>query len=158
MPSNMMRGKRLSIFCTLLAILILLTRVPSVAASQNGLHVTIDHAEYCCLEADGIEDDILIDFTCTLSSSAKVSAKSDFYLTMTLPSGLQHLALITVIGRYNEIRLRVHWYNTAWEMGWYNLRIDAYTYGANRGYCTSTYDFDPPKSGPGEPSIRVYIL
>jgi hypothetical protein len=120
--------------------------------------VTIDSAYYCALEDDGLENDVLIDFTCTIPTNAKVSAKTDFYLTMTLPSGIEHLALVTVLGKFNEIKVRVHWYDTAWEIGWYNLRIDAFTYGADRSYCLSVYDFDPPKSGTGEPSVYAFVL
>ncbi|TFG29346.1 hypothetical protein EU527_15970 [Candidatus Thorarchaeota archaeon] len=158
MPSNMSRGKRFSIFVTLIALFALIAFVPECSAAQNNLKVIIDHADYCALEDDGIEDDILIDFTVIIPSNAKVSAKSDFYLTMTLPSGIQHLALITVIGKFTELKLRVHWYNTAWESGWYNLIIDAFTYGLHGSYSTSIYDFDPPKTGTGEPSIYVMIL
>jgi len=158
MPHTMTRGKRFSIFFILIALLAMVSFVPASSAAQNSLMVTIDHASYCALDADGIENDIVIDFSCTIPSNAKISAKSDFYLTMTLPSGFQHLALISVIGKFTEIQLRVHWYNTAWESGWYNLILDAYTYGLHGSYCTSIYDFDPPKTGNGEPSIYVMIL
>lgn len=157
MPNDMLRGSKAGILI-LFGILTLMFIVPSASATQNRLRVTIDQAYYCALEEDGIENDILIDFTCTIAANSKVSAKSDFYLTMTLPSGLEHLALVTVVGKYTEIRIRVHWYDTAWETGWYNLRIDTYTYGADRSYCTSVYDFDPPKSGTGEPSIQAFML
>ncbi|RLI55991.1 MAG: hypothetical protein DRO87_08465 [Candidatus Thorarchaeota archaeon] len=154
----MTRGRRLSGILMLFGVLTLMALVPSASAAQSEFTVTIDRADYGCLEADGIEDDIFIEFTCSIPVNARLAAKSDFYLTLTLPSGHALHALVTVIGKYSEIRLRVHWYNSAWESGWYNLKINAYNYGADRGHCMSSYDFDPPKSGPGEPSIQVFVL
>ena len=128
----------------------------SVAATSPVADIYIDHASYCDLDDDELEDDVLIMFTCNVADKTKRPSHSEFYFTLTLPSGQQHFALVTVIGKYTTLRLALYWFDSAWESGWYNIQIDGLLHGRARGHTATDYDFDPPTgSGSGDPSIKV---
>jgi hypothetical protein len=127
-----------------------------VAAVAPFFDVTINFADYADLDSDTADDDVLILFTCTIGNGYKSPSKSEFLFTLTLPSGATYYALITVLGRYREIRLALSWYDSAKEPGWYNVELDAFGYGIVGGYDYDTYVFDPPDGGgPADPTISV---
>ncbi len=124
-----------------------------VAATAPFFIARIHSADYSDLDADTIEDDVLILFTCEIGDGYKSPTKSDFLFTLTLPSGIQYYALVTVYGRFREIRLALSWYDSALETGWYNVQLDAFGYGIVGGYAYDTFDFDPPTgTGGGGPT------
>ncbi len=150
----MNRMKRIGIALAFLVSTLLLSMPQGVAASPSFM-VSIHEAYYADLDADAIEDDIIIYFSCFIPENTRQPGRSDFYFTLTLPSGHQHYALVTVLGKYSELRLALYWFDSAWEEGWYNVQLDAFAYGMRRGYAMDTYDFDPPGTGNGDPSIKV---
>ncbi len=141
----------------LVILVLVLMSVPQVYASPSRLEVTVDYATYADLDSDGIEDDILIDLTLTVPPHAPCPRYSEYYLVLTLPSGFKHYGLVQLIGRFSEIRMRIFWYDSAWEPGWYNLDITAIAYGGSvLGYTETSHIFDPPTgSGVGDPHIEV---
>ncbi|MHA2426355.1 MAG: hypothetical protein ACXAEF_16315 [Candidatus Thorarchaeota archaeon] len=151
----MKRGRRIGITLVLVASMLFLSMPMDVAAVAPYFEVTINFADYGDLDSDATEDDVLILFTCTIGNGYKSPGKSEFLFTLTLPSGLTYYALITVLGRYREIRLALSWFDSAVEPGWYNIQLDAFGYGIIGGYDYDSYDFDPPGTGVGDPSISV---
>lgn len=152
----MKRSKRVGISLLVCMSVLLLVAPNHVAAEKTGLALTINDAFYGDLDGDSLEDDVTILITITLGNDMKSPGKSDVYYTLTLPSGYQHLALVTVIGKYREIRLVLSWFDSAWESGWYNIKVDALIYGApGIAYDADIYDFDPPGTGNGDPTIKV---
>ncbi|TFF86418.1 hypothetical protein EU519_01355 [Candidatus Thorarchaeota archaeon] len=141
----------------LLFLIVLFMSIPDVSAGSSRLLVTVDDAIYTDLDLDGLEDDILIDMTLTVCPDAASPRYSEYYLTLRLPSGIEHYALVQLIGKFSELHMRVLWYNSAWESGWYNLDVTAIAYGGSvLGYVETTYVFDPPTgSGVGDPHIEV---
>ncbi|TFG08045.1 hypothetical protein EU538_07780 [Candidatus Thorarchaeota archaeon] len=138
-------------------LIVLFMSIPDASAGSSRLLVTVDDAFYADLDLDGSEDDILIDMTLTVSENAASPRYSEYYLTLQLPSGIEHRALVQLIGRFSELHMRVFWYDSAWESGWYNLDVAAIAYGGSvLGYVETSYVFDPPTgSGVGDPHIKV---
>jgi hypothetical protein len=138
---------------------LLLSTPQSVSATPNKFEVVIEHADYGDFDTDSYEDDVVIIFTCRVLEGAKSPAKTDVYFTLTLPSGQQHFALVTIVGKYTEISLGMYRFNVATEPGWYNIVADAYTYGGPKdGTDSDVLVFDPPGSGTGDPEIRLFRL
>jgi hypothetical protein len=126
-----------------------------VTAAIDWVDISIDHAYYYNLDADGIMDDVRIDMTCTVRDGAKNPGKSYYRVTLTLPSGTQYIVIIEVIGKYDVLHMTLNMYNTATEAGWYNVLVEGFAYGG-KGYSSASYDFDPPeKTGSGPPSVDL---
>ena len=139
---------------------VLVMAVPREAAAvPKRFVVTIDRAEYGDLDNDTLSDDVSIIFTASVSDFTKSPQRSEFYFTLTLPSGIKLYALVIVIGQYRNIQLELHWYDCVWESGWYNVVVDAYAIGVKGGYATDSLAFDPPtpSKGPGDPTIHVML-
>ncbi|MFW9847589.1 MAG: hypothetical protein ACFFF4_00510 [Candidatus Thorarchaeota archaeon] len=152
----MKRGKRIGITLAIVASMLFLSMPMDVAAVAPYFDVTINFADYDDLDLDAAIDDVLILFTCTVGNGHKSPSKSEFLFTLTMPSGAQYFALITVLGKYREIRLALSWFDSAQESGWYNIELDAYAYGIMGGYDYDSYVFDPPSGGgPADPTISV---
>lgn len=151
----MKRGKRIGITLVLVASMLFLSIPMNVSAVSPYFMVEINYADYGDLDSDTTIDDVLILFTCTIGNGQKSPSKSEFLFTLTLPSGIQYYALITVYGKFREIRLALSWFDSAVESGWYNVQLDAYGYGIIGGYDYDTYAFDPPGTGEGDPTISV---
>lgn len=154
----MKRGRRVGMLALLMALFLGLTAIQGVSAVTDWLDISIDHAYYYDLDGDGLEDDIQVDFTLTVNPGIKSPSKSDYYVKLTLPSGLAYLVRLTLIGRYATIHMTFFWYDCATESGWYNINIEAFAYGGSRmGYSTANLDFDPPGTGGGEPHVKILI-
>ncbi|MDF1538511.1 MAG: hypothetical protein P1Q69_06380 [Candidatus Thorarchaeota archaeon] len=149
----MKRGRRIGIAFVFLVSMLFLSIPQDVAATAPYFAVCINFADYGDLDGDYTEDDILILFTCVIGDGYPSPKESDFLFTLTVPSGAQYYALVTVIGRYRVIRLALSWFDSALEQGWYNVQLDAFGYGIYGGYDYDTYDFDPPtEAGGGAPT------
>ncbi|MFW9933548.1 MAG: hypothetical protein ACFFDR_12935 [Candidatus Thorarchaeota archaeon] len=138
---------------------VLFTVVPQEAAAiPKKFVVTIDSAEYGDLDNDTICDDVVVFFSAIIADFIKSPQRSEFFFTLTLPSGHQLYALVIVIGHYRDIQLELHWFDCAWESGWYNVFVEAWAVGIKGGYDTDALDFDPPTGGGrGDPSIKVML-
>ncbi len=157
--SFMTREKRMGIIIIVFMSVLLLSTPQGVSATHDKFEVVIEEASYGDFDNDTYEDDVVVIFTCRVLDGAKSPAKTDVYFTLTLPSGKQHFALVTIVGKYSEITLGMYWFNVATEPGWYNIAADAYTYGGPDAR-TSDSDvliFDPPTgSGNGDPTIKLF--
>ena len=151
----MKRGKRIALTLAMCLSMLLLAIPQQVSAYTPTFAVTINDASYADLDGDNVEDDVLVFFTCFVRADYRIQ-RSDFLFSLTLPSGITHYALIIVIGHYNELRLALSWYDSAWEPGWYNVQVEGYAYGIPGGYDYDAIDFDPPTgTGGGDPTISV---
>jgi hypothetical protein len=153
----MIHGRK-SIFSILfIGAVLFISMAQNCYAMSDRLNVSVDHAYYYDLDNDGLEDDILIELICEISEGSALPRKSEFYLTLELPSGIEHRAAIMLVGTYSELHMYILWYDSAWESGWYNLKVDAIAFGGSIFDCCSTsYEFDPPTgSGTGDPHIEV---
>ncbi len=83
----MKRGKRLGVIAIVSTILVL-TMTQSASATLDWVDISIDHAYYYDLDADGVEDDVQINFTCTVRDHVKSPSKSEYYVYLKLPSVL----------------------------------------------------------------------
>lgn len=153
-------GNKARLLALALLPLIFLSMVQGVSAVSSRFQVTIENAYYADVDGDGQEDDVIIEYLCEVTEGYKSPSKTDFYFTLTLPSGAQLLAMVTLVGKFDTIRIRLTWFDSAWESGWYNVLIDALAFGGSvYGYTTDSYDFDPPTgSGTGDPHIKVTVL
>ena len=156
----MKHGRRLSVL-VVLSVLMIFGTVQTASAQLDWIDISIDHAYYYDLDGDGASDDVLVNMTCTVLSGIKNPQRSEYRITLTLPSGLAYLVIIDVIGKYNSLFMSLKMFDTATEPGWYNVKVDAYSMGVHRGYSTASYDFDPPdKQGTGQPTVSLlaYVL
>ena len=155
----MKRGKRLGLLVVILSMFLMLNSIQTCSAAIDWLDISIDHAYYYDLDEDMAEDDILVDLTFAVKLGYKSPSISDYVITLTLPSGFRYILFLTIIGKYRELQLRMFWYDTATEPGWYNVKVEAFAYGGySAGYSTTDYDFDPPTgSGGGEPYIEILV-
>lgn len=151
----MKRGRRLGLLVMFSAIIIFGT-VQNAAALVDWVDISIDHAYYYDLDDDGASDDVLINITCSVHPGIKNPQRSEYYIALTLPSGVVYLVIIEVIGKYNTLFMSLSMYDTATEPGWYNVKVDAFSMGINRGHSTASYDFDPPTGqGTGQPTASL---
>jgi hypothetical protein len=158
-PVDMKRGRRVGLLTLLMGLFLGLSMVQGAAAATDWLDIAIDHASYHDLDGDGFEDDIQTDFTFTVAHGVKCPGKSEYYFTLTLPSGSGYLVILTIIGKFQTLQLSLLWYDCATESGWYNIQVDAFTQGGPRlGHSTNNLDFDPPSAGGGDPHVKIFIL
>jgi hypothetical protein len=151
----MRREKRFGLLA-LLSVIIIFGTVQNVSALVDWVDVSIDHAYYYDLDEDGASDDVLVNLTCVIHPGIRNPQRSEYYIKLTLPSGLAYLVIIDVIGKYNTLFMSLKMYDTATEPGWYNIQVDAYSMGVNRGHSTASYDFDPPTGqGTGQPTAEL---
>ncbi len=151
----MKRGRRYGLLA-LLSVIIFFGSVQNVAALVDWVDISIDHAYYYDLDADGASDDVLVNMTCTVFAGIRNPQRSEYWIKLTLPSGLAFLVIIEVTGRYNCLVMSLRMYDTAIEPGWYNVQVDAYSYGIHKGHSRATYDFDPPTGqGTGQPTAEL---
>ncbi|MFO7836857.1 MAG: hypothetical protein R6V83_09390 [Candidatus Thorarchaeota archaeon] len=155
----MIHGRK-TVFAVLFISAVLFTSMAqNCFAMSDRLKVSVDHAYYYDLDGDGLEDDVLIDLICEVPEGAAPPRKSEFYLALGLPSGIEHRATIMLVGKYSELHMRILWYDSAWESGWYTIKVDVIAFGGSVfGCCTTSYEFDPPTgSGTGDPHIDVLL-
>lgn len=151
----MKRGKRLSVLAVL-SVLIIFGTVQTASALVDWVDISIDHAYYYDLDGDGASDDVLVNMTCTVLSGIRNPQRSEYRVTLTLPSGLAYLVIIDVVGKYDGLFMSLKLFDTATEPGWYNVKVDAYSMGVHKGHSTASYDFDPPeKQGSGQPHAEL---
>ncbi|TFH03930.1 MAG: hypothetical protein E4H14_15775 [Candidatus Thorarchaeota archaeon] len=144
-----------------LSIFIIFGTVQTAAAHVDWVDISIDHAYYYDLDGDGASDDVLVNMTCSVISGIKNPQRSEYRVKLTLPSGLAYLVIIEVVGKYNSLFMSLKMFDTATEPGWYNVKVEAFSMGVQRGYSTASYDFDPPdKQGTGQPHAELiaYVL
>ena len=154
----MARGLRIGITLLIFALSLSMMLPQEVTAVPKKFTVTIDSATYGDLDNDTVSDDVVVFFTAEVGTFTKSPKRSEFFFTLTLPSGHELYALVIVLGAYRSVQLEMHWFDCAWEAGWYNVHVEAWAFGVQGGYDTDSLDFDPPTNGgPGDPSIRVMV-
>ena len=154
----MRRGRRFGILA-LLSVIIVFGTIQNAAALVDWVDISIDHAYYYDLDGDGASDDVLVNMTCTVNSGIKNPQRSEYFVKLTLPSGLAYLVVINVFGKYNTLFMSLRLYDTATEPGWYNVQVDAFSMGLHKGHSTASYDFDPPTGqGSGPPSVEIIAM
>jgi len=131
-------------------------------SNSSSLYVDIITAYYCCLEDDGIENDV---YTCIHISflSPYYTNNLYLYLDLELPSGIYFAYLISMkfYGLY-EYTLQVELINHALEAGDYILFAALFFAHPNDPrLATSTLIFDPPGSHDNSgdvptPDIKVF--
>lgn len=127
--------------------------------------VEIGYANYLDLDGDGIEDDILTNFTIYDPYWSISNYYGQIRLYMVLPSGFTWYIEIDIDWYISETKtLHVEWHNCATESGWYDFYVylDAYVFLSNGGldyvYEYDYLEFDPPEKGAdiGEPFAYYY--
>lgn len=143
----------------MVSIFLVLAMAQNVSAAVDWVDISIDHAYYYDLDADGTMDDVRVDITCTVRGALRSYAKTEYYIALAVPSGLTYLVILTVIGRYSVLHMTLYWYDCAQEAGWYNVRVDGFSFaGPELGHSTASCDFDPPtKGGSGQPHVELLI-
>jgi hypothetical protein len=151
----MKRGRRLGMIA-LLAVVLAFSSAQGAAATMDWVEISIDHAYYYDLDADGVSDDVLVNMTCTIREGIKNPQRSEYHIYLTLPSGLRYLVVVEVLGKYSTLQMSLKMYDVATEAGWYNVLAEGFTFGRPHGYSTASYDFDPPdQTGTGEPHVEL---
>ena len=154
---------------TILVMIALIASLSSTAQAASicetnspTIYVEIETAYYCCLESDGIENDIYTSIYISFSSPYYINDMY-LYLDLELPSGEYFAYLISLrfIGLY-EYTLQVDLINHALESGDYILFVGFFFSNPHDPrLATSTLVFDPPGSHDNSgdiptPEINVY--
>lgn len=143
--------------------LMLLVTVFAIAMSANGLSTanasssspavygTIDSASYGNYDNAGNTLDILYNMTVYISDFSTTNAQNGYYLTLLLgiqyPDGSQIWYKVNFVSYVQTFQLRVYFYNTVTQSGWYTAMSYSYpTYGHNKPFYSSL-EFDPPSAG-----------
>jgi hypothetical protein len=113
--------------------------------------VIIDEAYYTDYDNDGKEDDVVTVFTVIIDDYDGNNGQNTVEVSclLELPSGTEFKFAFeekTKIG----FQATLVWYNTAIEVGWYELRVEA-SYQAYEAFDTIT--FDPPGKGGSESPV-----
>lgn len=136
--------------------------VPSLNASQMSITdtseptivVEILFANYTDLDDDGYLDDVYAEVSVELSGA--VAYTFEYFVTLTLPSGLNFSYLFIISTNYQSFNIYNYFYDHAIETGWYTLDVDATLNNGGRSTASSTLVFDPPGgSGGSDPDMEI---
>jgi len=156
--------RRLLVFALVAACF--LAMVPNQARADGSgqkddpLQVVIKNADYCDLDRDGSEDDIVTTFRITVLSDEVVFKRTQIYCHLILPSGSGFILVIGVKGEYRQLTLTIGWLNVVTESGWYTFSVLSFLIGeSNIYYGSSSVAFDPPTGGdPGPPLAEILTV
>ncbi|RMG34074.1 MAG: hypothetical protein D6732_11010 [Methanobacteriota archaeon] len=122
--------------------------------SETSISVAILFANYTDLDEDGYMDDVYAEVSIDLYGG--VAYTFEYYVTLTLPSGLNFSYLFIISTNYQSFTIYNFFYDHATESGWYTLNIDATLNNGGRSTATSTLIFDPPGgSGGSDPDLEI---
>lgn len=129
---------------------------PMIPVSANyTANTNIVSAWYADLDSDGLEDDIGVSLTLTISNNRVVSLV-DVYIGLELPSGIEFWFLfefrVSKSTQTASFDLTFHLMDTALESGWYWAYSVAFANNEQYSLMDSYY-FDPPGSGSGDQHI-----
>ncbi len=132
---------------------------PAGAATSSIVLVTILTAQYCDIDSDLVDDDILTTFRVTVNRYTCIFDQSYVYCILRLPSGATYLLILKVIGQYSTMTIKLGWLNLAYIRGWYHFTVNAEILDRLRGTSLWGYSevlFDPPTEGsPGPPLVKI---
>ncbi|NHJ85942.1 MAG: hypothetical protein FK734_10805 [Asgard group archaeon] len=163
-----LRKVLLAIALSILAILPISFVSADIIIQNNEVAVIIgiDDAYYSAADSDGIQNDVIIDFSLeVLSTKFTYKTTCNFYICicLTLPSGTFYSYLYIVTSKLNiYVTPTAYLYNHATEEGWYRVEIIGLIYYTNTPVYdigSEIFDFDPPGSTSGtDPlSCEIYI-
>lgn len=126
--------------------------------SVDDFYIVVNDASYGDFDGDGLEDDCYIVFDLVVPEK-KGTIWVDIYLDLVLPSGFTHSAYFLVkVGVTVVPTLIIHAYDTAIEPGWYDAQLLAIATGFQPAYSYTSYIFDPPGIGAGDPYYTIMVL
>ncbi len=110
----------------------------------------ITYANYLDLDGDGLEDDIITEYTIYSPTGVLANMWMDFDFYLTMPSGKTFVMEYTVVEEVDILPVVMHWYNVVEESGDYIFTIKAWIRGTDINgqrfniRLTISYEFDPP--------------
>ena len=124
--------------------------------------VEITYATYLDLDNDGLEDDIITEFTVYSPTGEEDWVKMDFDFYLTLPSGKTFWMTYKAIEYFDVLPVILEWYNVAEEEGDYIFSIDVHLQavgddGRITMKITESLEFDPPESKDGGTPLGIII-
>ncbi len=151
--------RRNFLFTVFIILPILLANVPASSANFS-VSIDITDAYYADLDADLLEDDIVVTLNVTLTN-IYVSTNVDIYIGITLPSGTEFwfLAEINVVKYTYSVTfgMKFDLMNTALEPGWYEANAVGFADGDQFSIMDS-FIFDPPGGTDGGWPTSVYEI
>lgn len=113
--------------------------------SEMTIKIVVREAYYSDLDSDGFEDDVYIRTELLLEGANRYNF--DYWLTLTLPSGVQFIFGWGINTRLNFLNIGNNLMNTALEPGWYDLHVEVIMKTGGISYTNTMHTFDPPGSG-----------
>ena len=120
------------------------------------ISVRISEAYYADIDNDGLEDDIYSTVQIDLSGSQRYFL--DYYITLTLPSGLNFSYYYSINTVWSQLTIGNYFWNHAIEQGDYTLTVQAILWTGGISHAGHSYTFDPPGgSDEGDPTFDITV-
>ena len=136
-----MKIKKFSLFLIAISC-ILIGMNMGFGANSVSVSTTVNYANYGDFDGDGYEDDVYINVTIDLSGGNVYNF--DYYLTLTLPSGLSYTYGYSFVTDYDRLVIHHYLMGHATEPGWYDVDIDIIMKTGGIYHTAAYYIFDPP--------------
>ena len=116
--------------------------VQSQSSQGPQVNITIDDAYYSDLNNDGLEMDVFARVSLVFNGANRYNMQ--YYITLTLPSGISWTYGYLINTRLDSIHLDNYFYNHAVEQGNYEITVQLVLKTCGVIYADASHIFDPP--------------
>ena len=128
----------------------------TVQCEKPTVLITIVDALYTDLDDDGLEDDVFASVDLSLICGNRFNL--EYYITLTLPSGLSFTYGYMINTRLDSFTMQNNFYNHAIESGDYQIDVYIVLKTGGISFSHNSVIFDPPGGTDADPHFRVIVL
>ncbi|MCY3414962.1 MAG: hypothetical protein INQ03_25150 [Candidatus Heimdallarchaeota archaeon] len=149
-----------------IAILFAVLLVPGMASAGKNdyllsetvemVSINISEAYYADLEGDGLENDVFVGVDLYLSG--RDAYNFDYYIFLTLPSGLQFSYAYAFSAKTDYIYFGNYFWQHALEPGWYDVEVFIVMRSGGLTVSSEALIFDPPGGTGGSDPISFSLI